>query len=421
MDKEVHSQEKVQKSIDKILKLNRDDKAKGLKESLDYLYEVSRNTGYIREDILSENIYISENYENEYGVRFDIMINCSRPEIPQKNNHNNDKNNICNLCLSNLTLKKELRVYEFKLKNGKELFKQFSPFPYHKYHNVIIDKQHTPQVLSEDTIKEILELCESMPGYTVLCNSDKEFSGVSNIHHAHYQGGYHDFAIYKAQSKFEIQCNNIEIKILHYPAGCIKVVGQDIQELEIVLIKLYNSWRNGKYESLKNEYQSFSFSCKYNQNQGLESRGYFEFIMIPRNGEPHRFNTRKSLECIKKEMVGIGEISGNGNLPGRLKRQLFETYLDILTQLQNDNKLINIIDNVEKIDNYLTNDLKEFSTWFNEYFIKTLKNFNNDKTPPIKQILEISLCNSLIDIIMDNSPIKNDTDLIFNWINQSKL
>ncbi|EGC39393.1 hypothetical protein DICPUDRAFT_75065 [Dictyostelium purpureum] len=414
-------QEEIQKDVEDIIKNNLNDKIKGWKESMNYLYNFSVKTGYIQEERLKLNVILPKHYQHSYGgdVGFEVTINCSKPEIIVGKDivgaaHYSNFYGECVICFDNVGSDKRegLRAYEFTLSNGVTLFRQYPPYPYFKHHNIIIDRKHTPQVLSRSTILELLEMSESMPGYKIASNTDRVGTGATNLHHRHYQAGDHPFTVFSAKPIKQFKCNFrnqetnsnevIIVEWLHYPCCCLKVIGSSKKSVEQVSYQLFSTWRNHDFPTLKQELQT----CSLISTLDVESNQY-QFLIFPRNAEQPRFLTSQTLQCIKKEFVGIFELCGYAILPGRLKDQLqqLESLLANVTLSNHNEKLI------------LPQELMEFKQWLIEYYFSI-----TDNNLSISDKLHLSLQNSFITILSDNSPIKlNNSNLIDIWINNSNL
>ncbi|KAM9980129.1 hypothetical protein ACTFIZ_006400 [Dictyostelium cf. discoideum] len=409
------TQNEIQLDIEEIILKNKDNKIKGWKDSMNYLYNFSIKTGYIQEERLKLNIILALFYKHQYDdIGFQVTINCSKPEIIVGQvvgaAHYSNFEGECVICFENVGSEKRkgLRAYEFKC-NESILFRQFPPYPYFNYHNIIIDKKHTPQILSRNTIIEMLEMSESMPSYKIASNTDRVGTGATNLTHRHFQAGDHDFTVFHAKplKEFKININNDDIIVvqwLNYPCCCLKIIGKNKKFVEEIVFKLFNSWRNGTFETLDASLQTCSLMSTLN----ITNNNY-EFLIFPRNAEQPRFLTSSTLQCIKKEFVGIFELCGFAILPGRLKEQLLQLN-SILTLNQN------------QLNNQLKENLNqfgyiEFYDWLSEYYFN---GYDNNKS--IYDNLTFALQKSFLIILSDNSPIKlNQFELLNSWIEQSKI
>ncbi|EGG24461.1 hypothetical protein DFA_06611 [Cavenderia fasciculata] len=391
--------------------INRDGWRAGMK----YLYDYSTLSRYIQEERLHLNInyepYLNHQYTN---VPFQVTINCSKPEIisgqTPKESHYNQFEGKCVICYENIASKSRsgLRAYEFTCnQSGAQFFRQFPPYPYFNGHNVIIDRRHVDQHLTIDTIKELLDICETMPGYKVASNSDRDGTGATNLLHRHYQAGDYHFAVFYAQTKKEYHHNDCTIRWLNYPSACLQIRGLQREQVENTSFKLFNAWRNGDFSpALQQPLQTCSFIATFDETEKM-----FHFLIFARNAQQPKFLTRPSLQCIKKEFVGIFEMCGRAILPGRLKDQLsrLESILIDFESNSNDDAL-----DYGKI--VLDQEHEIFRQWINDYYVQ-LKNLTTTTPTTTKQLLIESMNHTFIDILRDNSPIKeNDFETIDKWI-----
>lgn len=151
-------------------------KAQGYVAALKYLYKLSVEFNYIKEERLKLNIIFPPFQYSNFNQNFQITINRSKPEIIQPTkksetaippkpdfipaftvsqpNLSSTFGGQCNICFENVDSiwKPNLRVWEFTI-NGREFFLQYSPFPYFNLHACITEKVHTPQIISEITIQ----------------------------------------------------------------------------------------------------------------------------------------------------------------------------------------------------------------------------------------------------------------------------
>eukprot|EP01133_Synstelium_polycarpum_P013247 gene13247-15567_t len=374
----------------------------GWRACMKHLYDFSTANGYIQEERLALNIILPKYLDHDFKpVPFQVTINCSKPEIivgqtPAAAHYSNFAGQ-CVICFENVGSEKRLglRAYEFEC-NGKKFFRQFPPYPYFNLHNIIIDKSHEPQVLSIDTIRELLGMAGSMPGYSVASNSDREGTGVTNLSHRHYQAGDHRFAVYDAAVKREYYQDSCLVQWLDYPSACLRVVGARAN-VERTAHSLFTAWRTGSFPTLIKELQTCSLIATMDAQTGD-----YSLLIFARNAEQPRFLTRPTLQCIKKEFVGIFELCGFAILPSRLKEQMAA----LNTHLSSGGG---------HLANELPADLAMFSTFLQEYYLPAQQSGLS-----VTLSLEKSLQDAFITILKDNSPIAcNDRDLMDLWIAQS--
>ncbi|KAF2071617.1 hypothetical protein CYY_007065 [Polysphondylium violaceum] len=423
------TQDQVQKDIENIIIENKHDKVKAWRESFKYLYNISTSLGYINESRLALNVPFPKFYNHSYtNVGFEININCSKPEIVAgvktlAENYLNYEGK-CVICFENIGSSKRdgLRAFEFNIGDTK-YFRHFPPYPYFSNHNIIVDKNHVDQKLDHTTIRHLLELCDMLPGYKVASNSDKFGTGCTNLLHRHFQAGDHPFPVFDAVAKKEYrgqyqESSLFSIDWLHYPCCCLRVVSRDRDTVEYVINQLFSGWREtGDYPTLARDNQTFSMITQYNVDKGA-----YEFLLFPRHADLSRFVARPTLQCIKKEFVGIFEFSGVAILPGRLKEQLEQLESILESQSKSwPNTLAELVDGGTKYLS-LTDSLEMFRDWLHSFFFTYYFNQSNANNNTIKQLLTLSVQNTFIEVLADNSPIsENDSALLESWISQSNL
>ncbi|GAM23951.1 hypothetical protein SAMD00019534_071260 [Acytostelium subglobosum LB1] len=400
------NQKDIQERQDKVLATS------GWRDCMTFLYDLSTSYGYIQEERLLLNIILPKYTKHNYQpMQFEVTINCSKPEIiagvtPQTSNYLNFEGQ-CVICFENVgsAKRKGLRAFEFEC-NGRQFFRQFPPYPYFNFHNIIIDKQHIPQVLTLDTIKELLEMCERMPGYKVASNSDREGTGVTNMSHRHYQAGDHPYAVFEARVKKTYDLLGCQVMWLHHPCCCLKVVGSDRAQMELAVNSVFKAWRTGDFPALQQPLQTCSFICTLNP-----VTSNFEFILFARNAQQPRFLTRATLQCIKKEFVGIFELCGYGILPGRLKEQLKQIEKVLESHEQQPNFQQQYDDSL-----LLPTDLQMFHDWIKEFYVQVRR---DNPTMSTKNVLEETLQTTFIAILKDNSPVDEDDEATIDlWMSQ---
>lgn len=71
----------------------------------------------------------------------------------------------CVICFENVDCeaKPGLRAYEFHL-NHRDFFVQYPPYPYTTGHAVVIEKEHTRQMITADTSRDLLIFADQFPG-----------------------------------------------------------------------------------------------------------------------------------------------------------------------------------------------------------------------------------------------------------------
>lgn len=243
-----------------------------------------------------------------------------------------------------------------------------------------------------------------MPNYCVGSNTDKLGTGATNLAHRHYQSGLYDYPIYSAKILESWKTiDNAQIDWLDHPATSICISGSK-EAVGTTCLKLLNGWREGTISNLNPEFQTISWLAKYVPSE----ENPFRIIMIPRNGDNPKFLTRPSLQCLKKEFLGIFEMVGYAILPGRLGDQLpsLERVLEQVSSSQGEYSTC--------LKNH---ELEPFQAFVDQFVVPQIK-----KNHSINESIQLALQEAFIAMLQDNSPIKyGDKKTILQWFNESKL
>eukprot|EP00123_Amoebidium_parasiticum_P006103 comp17156_c0_seq2/m.15984 comp17156_c0_seq2/g.15984 ORF comp17156_c0_seq2/g.15984 comp17156_c0_seq2/m.15984 type:complete len:342 (-) comp17156_c0_seq2:75-1100(-) len=303
----------------------------------------------------------------------------------------------CVICFENVDsdVKPTLRAYELDL-NGRKFFIQYPPYPYCEGHAVVIEKAHEAQIITRNTIVDLLEFCDGFPGIYIASNTDRSGTGASVLEHRHYQAVKKRFACYQASplTSRTMHSHNttVTVDVLSYPCAALRIRSINRQAMQDTSESLLNAWREGgmhKHLGLEQNDQTMSFICY----KSPENSAY-DMIMIPRNCA---HMTRKELQCLKKEFVGILEMCGYGILPGRLDKQL-----RVLSVALFNNQPIPA-------------DLTEFTDFANTWYAAARKRMEDctEDWP----IMEAALNEGFASIIADNSPYPSKSvDVSTHWI-----
>jgi len=394
------------------------------KAMMQYYYDVCCATGYINETQLKRNIIYPLFQDGVFNEGLQITVNRARPEVIQKHNveeHRKERLSApklfagkCLICFENVASdwKPGLRAFEFKL-NNRDFFLQFPPFPYMHRHSVIVEKEHTQQIIELITIQDLLGLSERMPGLSVASNTDKLGTGATNLEHRHYQAGLYEFPVFRAsvQKSFG-ETEGVTIDWLRHPCAAIRMQTKDRASMESVSYKLLKAWKTGTYPTLQTDLQTVCSICRYDPSSGT-----YTLIFIPRNADNPRFLTRPALHCIKQEFLGIFEMSGYAIFPGRLGEQLpkveaaIQSYINSTSPTSSSSPLT------------MDGDMSNFNEWINMYIQPQLDMMASTATSaPANpaQMVENALYQAFIQMLQDNSPFPyNDENMLKLWLQQA--
>ncbi|EFA83730.1 hypothetical protein PPL_02797 [Heterostelium album PN500] len=218
--------------------------------------------------------------------------------------------------------------------------------------------------------------------------------------------------VYDAVARRQYRANHdCLIEWLNYPSACLKVIGGDLDRVTQTVNTLFSTWRNGDFPTLNQPLQTASLIATYNPDTSN-----YEFMIFPRNAEQPRFLTSATLQCLKREFVGIFELCGYAILPARLKDQLATIKSELVKYELNNSNCSNNNITPFKLE---TDELSMFNGWLDKYYFPYRKENSNLTT---EEAFDDTLQYSFIAILRDNSPIKDDEEsIIESWIEQCSL
>lgn len=317
-------------------------------DAFKWLHSYSEHNSYIKLSDIRKNMMW--NVEDEKGGLV-ITINLSKPEKSnsdvKKALTSAPKYPKCVICPENMgyaghgTTRQNLRGHNITL-GGDPWFWQFSPYAYFNEHGIAINAKHTPMVVEEKNITNVLDFIDYVPEYFIGFNAALPIIGGSILAHDHYQGGRCTLPIFKSKDKYVFNYSkypNVKISILNWYNSVVKLESTSRDEVEAVGQLLVNTWK--KYDDVENgiiaktdvQHSSITCICRY--------EGKYIMDLILRNNavsEEHPdgvFHAHAEYHNIKKEAIGLIEAGGMFILPARLKRQLGE--ISVLLQSENVN------------------------------------------------------------------------------------
>ncbi len=283
-------------------------KREGLRRVLDLLYEWSLKTGYISEGQLARNKHY-RCHDPETNVNFRIQINYARdgytPDPPNPRLH-------CPICYENIGEpgREALRVFCFSLA-GREFFLQLTPFPLFERHFVLITRDKLPMTMDEQSVRDLMEFIELVPGYTGCSNSDVEWAGASVRAHHHYQvvdGLSLPVAEAAVIPEFFAEQAGLSYGLLDYPLATCLIRHSEREIFARTVGKVISGWK------AKDPGRN---TCNL-----VVSRedGYSCYIMF-RNPD---YRTSPEFIPIKSEGVGVIEAAGEGVFPVPTSQKLWD-------------------------------------------------------------------------------------------------
>lgn len=262
------------------------------------LYWYNQRLGYLPPNWLSgieKRRYVDESS----GITYRAEINKPRSEYSK----NYKGGSYCKLCPENIGnahrgVRKHLRAYWIKL-NGKPYFLQPPPFPYAPMHFVLIQEEHTPMRVDQESIGEALQFISQFPGFTVCSNSHIEDAGATVPGHHHLQV-FHNFDLpaFVAEPRDNLKEVNgeLEVAVLDYPATVFRISSTDRTQLAEAAERLIAAWKAeapGK--------NTVNYLLK-------DDGGVFRIWIYPRDV---RIDSKEEFEYIKPEKVGFIDEAGH--------------------------------------------------------------------------------------------------------------
>jgi len=308
--------------------------AQSPEDATDYLYDLARNSNYIKTDRLKKNKHFS--VKTAYG-ELQATINLAKPEKdPQAIQAAQTEEGTyppCLLCKEYVGLnqdfkppRKNHRIIQLRL-NDEPFYFQFSPYVYYNEHAIVIYRDHVPMNLSQKTYRRLLDFVDQFPHYFLGSNAGLPIVGGSILSHEHYQGGHADFPIDAARVLETYQYGSVSIEHLLWPLSVLRFKAKDADILVNVVDRFEHIWRNYHNESLGIIAKT---GVRHNAITPIARKVGDEYqmtIALRNNVTSEKypdgvFHTHPNHQHIKKENLGLIEVMGLGILPGRLDEEL---------------------------------------------------------------------------------------------------
>ena len=378
-----------------------------IKQALEYFYNLSVATNYIKSSDITRNHHWISN--TKYGD-LEITINLSKPEKDPKDIIKAKLQPVngypsCLLCLENEGFSGDYnrpsrfthRVIPFCL-NGETWYFQFSPYAYYTNHSIIFSSLHRDMKININTFKALFDFVDYVPHFIIGANADIPIVGGSILSHDHFQAGSHVFPMEQAQTLSQIKWKNnpdVHGAILHWPLSVIKLIGNKTNLLKLGN-EILDKWIN--YNDLTVDIISHSTDRHNTLNPIVRkiSDDKYEMYLILRNNRVSKdypdgiFHPHKEFHHLKKENIGLIEAMGLAILPGRLEQEL--------------KQITNIIDNKTEINNIN----ETHPLWPHKDFILGLiKKANSTNTT--KQLIQEEVAKKFMQVLECSGVFKNNT------------
>lgn len=318
-------------------------------EATDYFYKLSQDTNYIRRDRIARDVRWKT--ETESGV-LDISINLSKPEkdpkaIAAAKNAKQSGYPKCLLCVENEgyagrinhPARQNHRIIPITIQ-GNDWGFQYSPYVYFNEHCIVFNSKHIPMKIEKATFEKLLDFVHQFPHYFVGSNADLPIVGGSILSHDHFQGGNYEFPMAKAEEEiaFEVKgFEDVKASLVDWPMSVIRLKHEDRTRLIDFADHILGAWRGYTDE------EAFIFAEtdgeKHNTITPIARKrdGLFELDLVLRNNittEEHPmglYHPHSGLHHIKKENIGLIEVMGLAVLPSRLKTEMEEVKIAVLS------------------------------------------------------------------------------------------
>ncbi len=383
---------------------------KGIQPACDYLFNLSIKNNYIQKTAIDKNI----GWEHVDGDNIlEITINLSKPEkdnkeiakllsLPKKAT----KYPACLLCKENEgyeghashPARENIRTVSLTL-DGEPWFVQYSPYAYYNEHCIIINKSHTPMMITPKTVKNLLDFVDVFPNYMAGSNAALPIVGGSILNHEHYQGGGHIMPMQKSKVKTYFKSKNykkVTVGILDWYNSVIRLVSKDRKQIADLAGEIILKWQNFTAED--SSVISHTGDTPHNTLSPIIRKDGKNYIidMILRNNRTSDeypdgiFHAHPEHHNIKKEGIGLIEAMGLFILPARLKKQL-EMIAEILCGQEKYDE-----DELSNPENYL---------YVHREMIKTLKNSGTYESKEIAYEAVKKFVGETCKNILDNTAV----------------
>ena len=310
------------------------------RKATDYFYKLSQDSDYIRRYRVCKDMkWVAR---SKYGD-LDITINLSKPEkdpkaIAAAKLARQSGYPKCLLCMENVgyagranhPARNNHRIIPININDTPWGF-QYSPYVYYNEHCIVFNGQHVPMKIEKATFIKLFDFVELFPHYFLGSNADLPIVGGSILSHDHFQGGHYTFAMAKApvEKKFKIkEFEDVEAGIVHWPMSVIRLKSRDSDRLADLGEVILKAWRGYTDE------EAFIYAETDGEPHNTitpiarKNGEFFELDLVLRNNITTEefplgvYHPHQELHHIKKENIGLIEVTELAVLPARLKEEL---------------------------------------------------------------------------------------------------
>lgn len=324
--------------------------AQSPQKAISEFYDLSKRNDYIKVAAIAKNIAFTT--PSDYGD-MEITINLSKPEkdpkaIAAAKLAKASSYPKCQLCMENEGYQGRInhparanhRIIRMDLADEKWGF-QYSPYAYFNEHCIVLDTQHVPMVISQDTFAQLLDIVDIFPGYFAGSNSDLPIVGGSILTHNHYQGGRHVFPMEMAELTQQFTFKDfpdVTAGIVKWPMSVIRLRGENKSRLVQLAEVIRLAWRD--YSDVQVDVLAYTDDTPHHTVTPIARKrnGLFELDIVLRDNHTSKehpdgvYHPHADVQHIKKENIGLIEVLGLAILPPRLKDELVEVEKYVLNQ-----------------------------------------------------------------------------------------
>ncbi|MBU9712839.1 UDP-glucose--hexose-1-phosphate uridylyltransferase [Evansella tamaricis] len=320
------------------------------KKATAWFYKLSKDNHYIRQNRIKKNVHWMT--ETNFGD-LELTINLSKPEkdpreIEAAKQEEKVNYPLCLLCKENEGFfgrinhpaRQNLRTIPVVL-NGENWRLQFSPYVYYHEHAIIFSEKHVPMKITKATFQRLIDFVGLFPHYFIGSNADLPIVGGSILSHDHFQGGYHQFPMERAEQEevFEIpSLPGVKVGKVKWPMSVLRITGAKKTDVVNAAFHIFNKWKNYNDQSV--EIHSHTNETPHNTVTPIArmENGLYQVDIVLRNNRTTEkypvgiFHPHQEVHHIKKENIGLIEVMGLAVLPGRLIDELNEIEKALLSE-----------------------------------------------------------------------------------------
>lgn len=314
--------------------------AQSPKAATDYYYALSKDTDYIRQYRIKNDLkWVTK---TEYGD-IDITINLSKPEKDPKAiaaalKMKQSAYPKCQLCRENEgymgkvnhPARQNHRIIPITL-DDTDFYLQYSPYVYYNEHCIVFNAEHIPMKIDKSTIQKLLDFLELFPHYFIGSNAGLPIVGGSILTHEHFQGGNYQFAMAKAEIETPFVFpgyEDITAGIVKWPMSVVRLAGEDKSRVVDLAGIVMNAWSG--YTDEEAFVLGETDGEPHNAITPITRMrdGRYEVDLVLRNNitTPDHpmgyYHPHPEHHHIKQENIGLIEVMGLAVLPSRLKAEM---------------------------------------------------------------------------------------------------